>query len=560
MVSPLDILAKAVASVSWEGESNLMRLSLAGSPLYQAQDQASSINPVDQRLVGYFAPQTTFQRDWQVLAAQPVESIFKLESTACDPVAARLIDKEDAYLFFNLFFATRNPILGLLDLVLHTPQYVYSVSFTLFSVICALGCALSARPRDRVIYAALLSLAEGNMQWSIAVSVRCPETIQAIVLMQYWAPVRSKRSEDPYWLYLSHAAQLGREIGIHRPESINEHLNATVPGTSQESKERLRRNLERTWLYIFVADKSFGIVTGRRPCVSWNEMPPAAFDWWRKPFTTPHDRMISGIVESRGILLDAFRRRNSEPETLSSISQWHMQSFETLEHVRGVRCAPDASPSGRCLSLLAFYMDHIILVLNAQAMRDITTYKDDSKSPELDTISRKAVIVASRVLDSVLTDPLLQELKLGLPNNHFIMICHALAEIFQAVKRNILSPGEVSQVTLKARAIPEYMDSISQLLPTSSAARLYASLSRCFVTQLDKLVTGASLQNEPGIDNLDTSSGDWWKPGDEDWLDVDINMFPDSLSLEQLVLNASSNSPITTGGYFNDFLSPENRY
>lgn len=104
------------------------------------------------------------------------------------------------------FFKIRNPLLGLLDPSLHTAEYVYSASFTLFSTVCGLGCALSTRPRDRAMYAVLMGLATANIQWSIAASIRSLETIQAIVLMQYWAPICESQTEDPYWLYLSHVS------------------------------------------------------------------------------------------------------------------------------------------------------------------------------------------------------------------------------------------------------------------------------------------------------------------------------------------------------------------
>lgn len=62
---------------------------------------------------------------------------------------------------------------------------------------------------------------------------------------------------------------------------------------------RLLRNFERTWLYIFIADKSFGIITGRSLRVNWNDMPADAGNWWQKPLTEPSDRLISGLVAMR---------------------------------------------------------------------------------------------------------------------------------------------------------------------------------------------------------------------------------------------------------------------
>lgn len=102
---------------------------------------------------------------------------------------------------------------------------------------------------------------------------------------------------------LVEAAQLARVLGIYDPNRIEKHLAASIPTAADDVKERFRRNYERSWLCIFIADQSFGSVNGRRLCVSWNEMPPDAFDWWQKPMTGCHDRMISGIVETRGIIV-----------------------------------------------------------------------------------------------------------------------------------------------------------------------------------------------------------------------------------------------------------------
>jgi hypothetical protein len=102
------------------------------------------------------------------------------------------------------FFEIRNPLVCLLDPVLHTPDLVRSLSFTLFSVICALGCAISNDQRDRSLYPNLLALAESNIKWSIATSVKSVETIQAIFTMEYWSPVHETQKDDPYWLHISH--------------------------------------------------------------------------------------------------------------------------------------------------------------------------------------------------------------------------------------------------------------------------------------------------------------------------------------------------------------------
>ncbi len=378
-----------------------------------------------------------------MLAAQPIDSPLKLEMTTCDPVEARLIDRDDVAWYFKLFFKYRGPLIGLLDPLLHTPDYVHATSFVLFSVLCALGCGVSDRPRDRVVYPALLSLAEANMKWAIAVCVKSLEAVQSIIIMQYWAPVCRRQSDDPYWLRLSHAVQLARELGIHRASSITEQVNArmrmatgsgtysSMPNSTAAFKERLFRNFERTWLYTFISDKGFGIITGRSMGVPWQEIPAAASEWWRKPLTGPVDRIVSGTVEMRYLFLQAMEQRSRRVNnTLAAVAQWHEEMYTVLEQTRHQRCKPSLElPECPYLPVLAFYMDHSIMVLNAQTLRDLIAIDTTGTSHELLHLSAMNVDIASRLLDTMLYDPVLLELMVGCHNNQLIMVCHAATEI-----------------------------------------------------------------------------------------------------------------------------------
>lgn len=51
---------------------------------------------------GNAAPRTLEQTDWQVLALQPAGSTLQLQSTLHDPINSRLIDSDDAVLYFDL--------------------------------------------------------------------------------------------------------------------------------------------------------------------------------------------------------------------------------------------------------------------------------------------------------------------------------------------------------------------------------------------------------------------------------------------------------------------------
>lgn len=76
-------------------------------------------------------------------------------------------------------------------------------------------------------------------------------------------------------------------------------------------------------------------------------------------------------------------------------------------------------------------MDHCILVLNAQALRDIAATEGSVSSEALLTIEKKSVQVASRILNLLATDRTMIELALGFQNNQYLMICHAMTELLR---------------------------------------------------------------------------------------------------------------------------------
>ncbi|KXH67685.1 hypothetical protein CSAL01_06848 [Colletotrichum salicis] len=474
---------------------------------FDAVGRRGNQSSINKRLMEYFTPRLTHDTDWQVLASQSINSTLKLKATACDPVTARLADQDDVSLYFQLFFQTRNPHLGLLDPDLHTPKYVRYASFTLFSVICALGCAISTRPRDRILYPTLLSLAEANLAWSIAVPVRSLETTQAILAMKYWAPMYQRQGDDPHWLHISHAVQLAKELGINKPATITELVKALSPDETIEMRERFPRNLERTWLYVFIADKSFGIVMGRSPIVAWKELPPCPCQWWRKSMATPLDRRIVTSLRSG--------------------------CYEN-----------DGSPTPS-LPILAFYMKHSLMILNAQAARELKRF-GGSTALTIAAVDSKAFETARQLLDLVLHDQTVSDIGLGWHNNQFVMVAHAMTEVVQAMNRGNLSPTDHGAAASKIRAISTWMEAKAQALPATSIASLYSDFSRVLVYGLDGEANTNTQRRQGHASNEtpDSFMTDWSRAVDAaslnpiDWLDMSFLGNEDSLAgLENINFN-----------------------
>lgn len=54
---------------------------------------------------------------------------------------------------------------------------------------------------------------------------------------------------------------------------------------------------------MFLAEKIFGLITGRLTGISRKELPSNTPRWWQMPMTGPLDRMISVAVEMRALLV-----------------------------------------------------------------------------------------------------------------------------------------------------------------------------------------------------------------------------------------------------------------
>ncbi|KAI4758408.1 hypothetical protein E4T52_06972 [Aureobasidium sp. EXF-3400] len=552
LVSPLHILADAVET------ERLASLHIVdSSPTHHEERSLDDTSNAwlsrisTQRLIKYFKPSSLSQKDWQVLASQPLNAPLRLSSLTCDPISSRIINDNDAERYFDLFFKIRNPLVCLLDPILLTSENVRPLSFTLFSVVCALGCAISDNQRDRLLYPNLLALAESNIKWSIATSVKSVETIQAIFTMEYWSPVHETQKDDPYWLHISHAILIARELGLNKAKSVTDLVATYTSSTASSNfKERFYRNIERTWLAAFFAEKSFGIVTGRVMNVGRSEISESISEWWKKPMACPFDRVISGVVEMRILLMQYLEEREHMIKTRDLIEDWQARGFAALQALREQRCSlddsQDESSSAEYLPILAYYMDHSILVLNANALRDFVAANTMESLMHPCKISRQTVDVACRSLNLILTDPILLKHMYGTHNNQLIMICHASSEILfvshcslsqldieenfnhhpQATTRGCLPPEVIESAAAKVRAVTRHMEAIARGLPSSSAASLYTTLSNIFSQQLDKYISTSQASCQISQEPVPT---DWWNALGGDML-VDMgDLFPEQL-------------------------------
>ncbi|CAG7566370.1 unnamed protein product, partial [Fusarium equiseti] len=187
-------------------------------------------------------------------------------------------------------------------------------------------------------------------------------------------------------------------------------------------------------------------------------------------------------------------------------------------------------------------MDHSILVLNAQALRDIDAAVaiDNSASEALLNIERKSIEVASRALRSLGTDKTMIELALGFQNNQYLMICHAITEILRAIKRGALTTEEVSAAAEKVIGVIPLLDNIVQLLPSSSAAHLYFDLARFFACQIDSLMGASDPQEMRETIDSGMFTNDWFKSMDMGMPDVYTMLDMGYLGMDSMMVDTDN--------------------
>ncbi|KAJ3761851.1 protein priB [Lentinula raphanica] len=195
-----------------------------------------------------------------------------------DPVSAGIVDEELAKVLFDLIFLRLNPFINLFDPSLHSVSYVRNKSPFLFTVLIMAGCKFF-RP---TLFKQCQKLADEFA------------TVQAFACLTYWKDHDDNRTST--WTFVGYACRMAIEIGLNR-YTPNPPLNET-------KLQRLeRRNRERTYLVLYVHDRSLSTQTGR----PWM-LPEDTFirhaDRWHEESTDsvrPEDVIVAAFVRLRQI-------------------------------------------------------------------------------------------------------------------------------------------------------------------------------------------------------------------------------------------------------------------
>ena len=144
----------------------------------------------------------------------------------------------------NSFLLVLNPFISQLDPKLHDFAYVRrKSSFLLTAVLTA-----SAKAFHPTLYSKLYQHSQDLLMVVFRRGHKSVEVVQAILILTYWKEPHDNR----VWTTVGYAIRIGMELDWHR-------LEASRTSGSEEPFQVLRevRNMERTWLVLFVYDRRY---------------------------------------------------------------------------------------------------------------------------------------------------------------------------------------------------------------------------------------------------------------------------------------------------------------
>jgi len=166
-----------------------------------------------------------------------------------DPVEAGLITEDEAQVFFDMFFLRLNPFINLFDPALHTVAYVRRCPFLFTTLIMA--CCKFFKPS---LYQPVKKLAHEFSVRAFAENWKSVEIVQAFACLTYWKEPDDTRT----WTFIGYACRMAIELNLNRFVSEKRLPNET------DLQWLERRNRERTYLVLFVHDRSLSTQTGRQ--------------------------------------------------------------------------------------------------------------------------------------------------------------------------------------------------------------------------------------------------------------------------------------------------------
>ncbi|KIV86244.1 hypothetical protein PV11_01867 [Exophiala sideris] len=286
------------------------------------------------------------------------------DSSSDNPIQMRLINYIIAVTLFDGFMKHLNPYICQLDPIMHTFAYVQTTSsFLLTAILTA-----SAKSMNPAVYPALKDHAETLFSRSFRRGQKSAEVVQAILILTYWKELDDTRA----WLSVGYAIRLSMELGWHKLSKV-QHENDHV---KTDLERRTLRNCQRTWLVLFVYDRSISLQTGKPRMIERSEFIESVEIWLKHDLALPMDVLLGAFVSLRLLTSDVFDVLEPSSTTDRAL---HVHGTDALLKSLGfqirtwedhwIRLARTAACETCHLFLIRFYGMHLQLLLSSFSLR-----------------------------------------------------------------------------------------------------------------------------------------------------------------------------------------------
>ncbi|KAL3442951.1 hypothetical protein BJX65DRAFT_321070 [Aspergillus insuetus] len=235
-----------------------------------------------------------------------------------DPLELGLVSRKEVGYLFVVYFDKIHPLIGILDPLLHTADFVRSRSALLLTWILAVAAqfdhnSAALAKRLRVHGERLSKLVYKRGYKSV-------EIIQGYYISFLARSPALNIAEEHSWIYTSYASALAAELGLDQksPASSSLHKNDDLPGCEDSStaamaqvdlsledsmfRQRLARNRERTWLRIFLWERAQSAIIGRMNVFPEADLTLSIDNWEMHPLADPVDRFTVAFIHLRRTL------------------------------------------------------------------------------------------------------------------------------------------------------------------------------------------------------------------------------------------------------------------
>ena len=231
------------------------------------------------------------------------------------------------------YFSRLHLIHGILDPVLHAPEFVRCRSALLFTWILAIAAQFdhgSASLAQR-----LRCHGEELSKHVHASGFKSVEIVQGYYISLLSATPAETLAEEKSWLYTMYAFGVAAELGLDQKLYSNHagnyrgpaRQNSVPPGATTRDQDaaydqRYIRNCERTWLRIVLWERANSATHGRIHSFPETSLTRNVEEWWLHPLADSTDRYTSAFILPRKKLASLQNKIQEEGQFSQTNPHW----------------------------------------------------------------------------------------------------------------------------------------------------------------------------------------------------------------------------------------------